>query len=233
MIKKMFAKLAVLTAMIGTVSGCATLNLLNNPSDTDKTTKTILTEDYVVAFGSPAKGSMLPEDNVVVVGEKHSYVLSDGGNQLVNLLNRLDPKNIHVDSDLNFFSEKNDGMFLGQINLSYAKPKDEVTYQDRQFFLQNNGTECTTKSDERINAQRFCFALKINGKVYPQVSNFQAVRTQYKPLSRPYQVAIYTIENKATTDNSKLCVGKLVLFPFALAFDVVTLPFQIFKLTDY
>lgn len=206
------------------LTGCATSNLLDSPATTTtKQSQNILLEDRVVAFGRPAAAGLA--NQVVIVGESNSYVLNDGGHQLVNLLSNLDAKNIHVDSNLDFYSA-NDGKFEGVMKLSYSKIKDEFKRDDIQFFLQNNAKECTNSSDERMGAQRFCFDLALKGAIYPRVSNYDLVRTQFSPLSRPYSVRLY---NTSTTQVQQGRSGaeKLVLLPFALAFDVVTLPVQI------
>jgi len=74
-----------------------------------------------------------------------------------------------------------------------------------------------------MQAQRFCFDLKLKGVVYPAANNL----TSLKPLSKAYQVTIYT--NKEESYKSKSSLNpfeKLVLLPFAVAIDVVSLPFQ-------
>lgn len=221
-------KLALCALMSATVlSGCATSSLLDDsPSTQTHNQKTTLIDDRVVAFGSPAANSGIAAGSVVIVGEKQSYVLTDGGAKLVNLLTTLEPKNITVDNAMEFYSA-NDGKFSGTMKLSYARLKDEVKRNDLQFFLQNGAKECTSDSDARMNAQRFCFDVPLKGAVYPQVSNFDLVRSQFRPLTRPYSVSIYTNTQSTTTTGGRSGAEKLVLLPFALAFDVVTLPIQV------
>lgn len=226
--KKSFA-IAAVSALA--LMGCATSSLLNDaPTAISKSTKMLLVEDRVVAFGRPATNAGLSSDHVVIVGEKHSYVLGSGGYEFANLLGRLDLNYISVDSNLDFYSEKNDGQFGGTLKLSYAKLKDDFSRSDLQFFLQNKGKECSSEGDVRMGAQRFCFVIPLNGKVYPQVSNYDLVRAKYTALSRPYHVSIHTTSTSQTASSSG--VEKLVFFPLALAFDVVTLPFQILGAID-
>ena len=212
-------------------SGCATTELLNSGSSSSHTTTSeqVLVEDQLVAFGRPATPlANMPSSSVVIVGEKYSYVLSQGGPEMVNLLTNLTPKNIRVDNDMRFYSPNNDGHFQGQMKLSYAKLKDEFQRSDYNFFLQNGGKECSSSSDERMNAQRFCFTVPIKGGVYPAVSNLSLIQSKYSALTKPYPVTIYTNgKTTTTTNNGASAAGKLVLLPFALAFDVVTFPFQL------
>ncbi|WP_434352951.1 hypothetical protein VH441_07065 [Psychrobacter sp. HD31] len=226
-------KIALTTALTSSllVTGCATSELLSSNSHVStNTVEQTLVEDQVVAFGKPTtKLPNMPANSVVIVGEKNSYVLSEGGLDLVNLLSTLDAKSISVDKALKFYSPKNDGYFSGTMKLSYAKLKDEFKRSDLQFFLQEDGKECSTASDKRIGAQRFCFSIPIKGGVFPQVSNLRLLQSKFQTLTKPYSVSIYTTSTsqKVVKKEGTNAAQKLVLLPFALAFDVITLPLQI------
>ncbi|MDE0492019.1 hypothetical protein NK638_10925 [Psychrobacter sp. A3] len=213
-------------------SGCATSTLLENDRHvSSQTSKKILSEDQIVAFGRPAQVlPKTPNATMVIVGEKNSYVLTQGGTEMISLLSTLTPKNIHVDNDMSFYVPDNAGVFQGEMKLSYAKLKDEFQRSDYQFFLQNNGRDCTTTSDQRIDAQRFCFSVPVKGAIYPQVSNLRLIQSNYRSLTKPYTVSFYTqTEHEQVTRRGPNSAQKLVLLPFALAFDVVTLPLQILE----
>ena len=220
---------ASLAALLAS-SGCATSSLLDSDNRVNTTTtKSVLSEDQIVAFGRPAQAlPKMPNATMVIVGEKNSYVLTQGGTEMVNLLTNLTPKNIQVDNEMNFYVPNNDGYFQGEMKLSYAKLRDEFKRSDYQFFLQNNGKECTSASDQRINAQRFCFSVPVKGAIYPQVSNLSLIQSNYRALSKPYTVSFYTQNHQQQVSRSGANTAqKLVLLPFALAFDVVTFPFQL------
>lgn len=222
---------ASLAALLAS-SGCATSSLLDSDNRVNTTTtKSVLSEDQIVAFGRPAQAlPKMPNATMVIVGEKNSYVLTQGGTEMVNLLTNLTPKNIQVDNEMNFYVPNNDGYFQGEMKLSYAKLKDEFKRSDYQFFLQNNGKECTSASDQRINAQRFCFSVPVKGAIYPQVSNLSLIQSNYRPLTKPYTVSFYTQSQQNQVSRSGANTAqKLVLLPFALAFDVVTFPFQLLE----
>ena len=216
-------------AILLLTSGCATTELMEAKSSQNSrnSAKQVLVEDQLVAFGRPAQAlPNMPASSVVIVGEKNSYVLSQGGPEMVNILTNLTPKNIQVDSDMNFYSPRNDGYFQGEMKMSYAKLKDEFKRSDFQFFLQNGGKECTDASDQRIGAQRFCFTVPIKGAVYPAVSNLSLIQSKYNALTKPYPVTIYTQSQSAARSGNN-AAEKLVLLPFALAFDVITFPIQL------
>lgn len=220
------AKITMICLLTGVaLTGCATKTLITKDSKTyTRTERVMLVEDNVVAFGRPAQASTnLPKDSIVIAGQKNSYILTQGGTQFVTLINKLDPKNIQITRELNFYSEKNDGNFSGTLPLSYIKLKEDLSKKDLEFFIENGAKECSSSSDERMQAQRFCFDIKLAGVVYPAANNLSSL----KALSKPYQVSIYT--HKQETYSSKSGMNpfeKLVLLPFAVAIDVVSLPFQ-------
>lgn len=218
-------KTIISLGMIGTIlTGCATKTLITKDTQTyTRTTKVTLVEDTVVAFGKPAQTTQLPQNSLVIAGQKNSYILTQGGAQFVNLISKLDPSNIQMTKELQFFSEKNDGHFSGILPLSYVKLQEDISKKDLAFFIENGAEECSTSSDRRMNAQRFCFNLKLAGVVYPVANNIASL----KALSKPYQVTIYTNNQESYKSSSKINpLEKLVLLPFAVAIDVISLPFQ-------
>lgn len=228
---KKFATQTVLAAMLGSVvlSGCATKTLMTKDSGGSyvKKTRQTLVEDSVLAFGKPAtRIANAPDDAVVIVGQKHSYVLTQGGSEFTSLLGYLDPDYVSLREPLDFYSANNDGKFTGTLALKYTRLKEDFSKKDAQFFLKHNVKECTTYNEKELQAQSFCFNISLEGAVYPVVSNQHSL----KSLSRLYPVTIYTTkEETAYRKGDSDPVEKLILFPFAVAFDVVTLPFQALK----
>lgn len=224
-LKQPILKTAITLGLAGSLlAGCATTALINKDNKVrTRSTNVMLVEDSVVAFGKPAQSIQgLPADSLVIAGQKNSYILTQGGARFVGLISNLDAKHIQVTKELGFYSAKNDGYFTGTLPLSYVKLKENISKADLEFFIQNGAEECSTSSDERMSAQRFCFNLKLAGVVYPAVSNLGSL----KPLSKPYQVSIYTTREESYTAKSGLNpFEKLVLLPFAAAFDVIAIPF--------
>lgn len=209
-----------------TLSGCATHALLSKDSGGMETKKVekVLVNDTVLAFGKPSlRLPNLPHDAVVIVGQKNSYVLTEGSGRFERLLTRLDARNIKLTKPLKFYSANNDGSFTGTLAFKYTKLKDDVKKDELNFFLQNGVEECTSHNEKQLNAQSFCFDIPLKGLSYPAVTN----QASLQALSKAYPVTIYTHEEQATYRKGESDpVQKLVLFPFAVAFDVATLPFQ-------
>lgn len=206
------------------LAGCATSTLINKgPHTSTRTVKTTLVEDSVIAFGKPAQAVQgIPQHSIVIAGQKNSYILTEGATQFVTLINKLEPDNIQITKSLSFYSANNDGRFSGKLPLSYVKLTEDISKKDLEFFIANGAEECSTSSDERMNAQRFCFNINLSGVVFPVANNLSSLTA----LSKPYQVTIYTEKKESYTTKSNLNpLEKLVLLPFAVAIDVVALPF--------
>ena len=229
---KIKSTLALSLSSVLVLSGCATATLLDKDDGvTTRNVQTVLVNDTVVAFGKPSQSiSGLPSDSIVIAGQQNSYVLTSGGARFAKVISGLDPKYIEIDKALAFYSANNDGKFSGTLPIRYVKLNEDVTKQDREFFIENGAEECTTSSDQRLKAQRFCFNISLAGVVYPSANNTGSL----KALSKPYRVSIFTNKNvKDYSEAGSKAANKLVLFPFAVAFDVVTLPFQaIYKIFD-
>ena len=206
------------------MAGCATTTLINKGHETSsRTTKVTLVEDSVIAFGKPAQSLQgIPQNSIVIAGQKNSYILTEGAAQFITLINKLEPDNIQITKSLSFYSANNDGRFSGRLPLSYVKLTEDISKKDLEFFIANGAEECSTSSDKRMSAQRFCFNINLSGVVFPAANNLSSL----KALSKPYQVTIYTEKKESYTTKSNLNpFEKLVLLPFAVAIDVVALPF--------
>lgn len=219
-------RIGLITTLASTLlASCATSTLVHKGNQTSsRTIKVTLVEDQVIAFGKPAQTLQgIPAHSLVIAGQKNSYILTEGGVQFATLINKLDPANIQITQSLSFFSEKNDGYFSGTLPLSYVKLKEDISKQDLTFFIANGAEECSSPSDKRMSAQRFCFNIKLVGVVFPAANNLGSL----KALSKPYHVTIYTEKQESYSVKSRLNpLEKLVLLPFAVAIDVVSLPFQ-------
>lgn len=217
---------ASVLALAVTLSGCATHELLSQggTKTTTETKKQVLVDDHVLAFAKPAYPlPNMPSNSLVIVGQKHSYVLTSGADEFLALIGKLDAKNITLTKGLDFYSA-NDGKFSGSLSFKYRKLAEDVSKAERNYFLQHGVRECTSYDDKNLQAQSFCFDIPLQGVIYPAVSNPASL----KHLSKPYPVTIYTeVEtSKVEYESGKSVFRKLVLLPFAVAFDAATLPFQ-------
>lgn len=223
--------MTLLVALLTT--GCATKSLLEKDgyktSTRERTIQVPLITDTVVAFAKPARTiNGLPQDSVVIAGQQNSYVLTQGGANFIHVISQLDPKHIKINQKLLFLSAKNDGHFAGNVELQYVKLKSELSNKELNFFIEQAARECSEYNDTKMDAQRFCFKFNLAGVVYPAANNLNTLQSNMTQLSKPYQVSIYTEKKEAyqTSSNGTNPLEKLVLLPFAVAIDVITLPFQ-------
>lgn len=208
------------------LTGCATHELMNKGGSSTYTEeqRQVLVEDSVLAFARPAMPlPNVPNNSIVIVGNKNSYVLTSGADEFVALIGKLDARYITLTKGLDFYSA-NDGHFSGNLSFKYRKLVDDVTKAEKDYFLQHNVKDCTSYDDKNLQAQSFCFDIPLQGVIYPAVTNPSSV----KKLSKPYPISIYTTTEvtKTRQESGKNVAQKLILLPFALAFDVATLPFQ-------
>lgn len=223
-------KLTLISLLIlpSLLTGCFTRELLSESSTVkvNYSKNVPLFDDEVIAFGKPTQNTQhINTNHLVIVGQKNSYVLTQGGDKFYQLLteNSLDAKHFQIIKELTFVSKNNDGTFNGTLPLSYVKLVEDIRKEDRAFFIQNGATECSSSSDLRLGSQRFCFNIPLAGMIYPTVNNLE----QLSRFKKPYTISIQTTQLISDQKNKDNPMRKLVLFPFAVAFDIMTLPIQI------
>ena len=225
------SQLAALVCSAWLLNACATHELFSKNHSRyytlTETKKQILMTDEVIAFGKSAQSVQgLSDDALVIAGKKNSYVLTQGGGQLLTLLSRLNPKYIKVENGLQLFSPTNNGEFSSTLRLEYRRLISDLSKNDMDFLLQNHAKSCQNFDDQLLTAKSFCFDISLAGRVYPAATNVGSL----KAFSKSYPIEIYTnVQQEVQVGHQasgKDAVKTLVLFPFAVAFDVITLPFQ-------
>jgi hypothetical protein len=206
--------------------GAVTSDVLNNGHQFNiKYVEDILVEDEVVAFGKSAQPvESLPKDSIVIAGKKYSYVLTEGGSEFFNLISSLNPKYIHIDRQLKFLSNRNDGHFFGTFNFSYQPPTGQLNEIEKVLFSKYGAKpcECNNNAHSSTVPSKHKFEIELSGVTYPVANNVSSL----KPLSKPYKVSIYRIKEEREKVKSSTA-EKIVLLPFAVAIDVITLPAKV------
>ena len=215
----------VLYVAIGiSATACNTADLLlDTPQTMTRLAPVTLIEDQVVAFGRAAQtNNEFSQNSLIIAGQKQSYVITEGSDLLQQVAERLNPQYIKQINDFRFLSKNNDGHFTGSFPIHYTVPKHAKAEPSVQFLLQHGGeilAETETETNYRLR-------LNISGKVYPPVQNLKSLRS----MSRQYKVVIYTeqIEEYKRREGYNLSNSQvLLLTPFTLIFDIVTLPFKL------
>lgn len=190
--------------------------------------RTILLEDNVVAFGKVSLGHQQTDlQNIVLAGQKQSYVLSQGGDDLVQLLSELDPKFIQLNHTLTFNANKGDGTFTGILILRYTPELGTLNYQQltllNRYALKSHSTKPNVDLVTTLKTQFFDLGLNLAGKIYPVAENL----ADLKALTRPYPIVIYRSTREEINRPSMKTSEKIVSLPIALFLDAIELPFDL------
>ena len=222
--------LSVLVLVGLLLSGCSTNRVIGEgtrdlftkyESGTESIT---LVEDEVIAFG---KSSTVlpsePKDSIVIAGKKYSYVISKGGSDFIQLISQLDPKYIHIERDLNFFTPNLDSnRFSGYLRFSYLTPNGKLSTQESFLFQQYGVKPCDFCSSK---TQNYVFDIELAGTIYPIAENLQSL----KSLSKPYQITIKSSHYKSgkvkLSTSEKL--ANIPLLPITLTLDALILPAKV------
>lgn len=226
----MIKKLLMTGVMAMSLTGCTTI-LLGAMEGQTVPVKQLLIEDRVVAFASPAENAKVA-GNVVIVGENYSYVLTDGGQKLTQLITTLSPSHFNVTNDLHF-DMVDKSKFKGTVWLAYKLSKTMPEKEQLDILIQNKAKPCPKEfaileQANVVQATRYCLSVYIEGDVHPKINNFDAISAQTNSLTRPYKVKLYetTSYRRSRADIAE----RIFLLPLTLAFDVVTLPIQVIGL---
>lgn len=208
------------------LSACNTADLVLDRKQTQtRFVDAILIEDQVIAFGRAAQNNNeFPQNSLIMAGQKQSYVITEGSELLQNVAEQLNPQYVTQSYQFRFLSKHNDGQFTGSFPIEYIVPKHAKAEPSVQFLLQQ-GAERTHDTETE---SRYLLHLKISGKVYPAVQNLKSLN----PLSRPYNVEIYTqrAEHYKGRQGYNFSTAEMILLtPFVLVFDIVTLPIKLFS----
>lgn len=207
------------------LSACNTADLVLDRKQTKtRFVDAILIEDQVIAFGRAAQSNNeFPQNSLIMAGQKQSYVITEGSELLQKMAERLNPQYVTQTYQFRFLSKDNDGHFTGSFPIEYVVPKHVKAEPNVQFLLQQGAEH---KHDTETES-RYLLHLNISGKVYPAVQNLKSL----KSLSRPYKVEIYTqkTEDYKSREGYNFSTGQMILLtPFVLVFDIVTLPVKLF-----
>lgn len=184
------------------LSGCATVATIGASKDSASTTYTEHDQIRYLAQTKDQKGLLL-------LGDKYSYTITDDAGTSVAGLNTiaqtLDPRYLHAKP----------------VQVSLSKSRSHrvafVFEYDKQGLAPSQSEtailarHCTQASVGRYNCQ-----LAFNARLHPK----QNPTPQMTPLKGNYPIHL-------SSKDGKMPVAYLALMPVALAFDVVTFPFQL------
>ena len=219
----------VAALLMTSLSGCATYMASQSTETTTKITKTLAYEDAILGMGQPTGENISAEARnfLALIGEKQTYLLTEGADEIKAIVKNLDGRLIGVNQDqpkINMLVQQDSSEIQsvrGDVTITYNKAADRLTEQERKTL-----TELKFILSE--DKQSYWRSLHIQGVVYPPVKNLAAIASQFKQ-TRPVQ--FYKTEYKQNHNPLRA-----ILLPLGVAFDVITapiqLPFWYFSLKD-
>ena len=210
----------VAALLMTSLSGCATYMASQSTETTTKITKTLAYEDAILGMGQPTGENISAEARnfLALIGEKQTYLLTEGADEIKAIVKNLDGRLIGVNQDqpkINMLVQQDSSEIQsvrGDVTITYNKAADRLTEQERKTLTELKFTLAEDK-------QSYWRSLHIQGVVYPPVKNFAAIASQFKQ-TRPVQ--FYKTEYKQNHNPLRV-----ILLPLGVAFDVVTAPIQI------
>ena len=210
----------VAALLMTSLSGCATYMASQSTETTTKITKTLAYEDAILGMGQPTGENISAEARnfLALIGEKQTYLLTEGADEIKAIVKNLDGRLIGVNQDqpkINMLVQQDSSEIQsvrGDVTITYNKATDRLTEQERKTL-----TELKFILSE--DKQSYWRSLHIQGVVYPPVKNLAAIASQFKQ-TRPVQ--FYKTEYKQNHNPLRA-----ILLPLGVAFDVITAPIQI------
>lgn len=197
--------------------GCFTLmTVADMPTRPDPPSQTPLKKDILFAIGQPDQAILSKIKNphaLVFLGTSNSYLLVEGGEDLMQISKALDGKHLVVDPEPRTLFLKDEKIW-GGLSLIYqpdkaAGPTDaEISALTHQGFQKISGSH-----------QLYGKVIQIKGMVYPpvkisdtQVNSFK-VRREISFYAPPKSIAVPVLT-------------RIALMPLAISADVATAPLQ-------
>jgi len=213
------------TVALTMLTSCATILVSSEPSSNTSTkikSSKVVAEDQLYAVGRIENETILKEypSSVAMVGRNAIYVLVKGGDRIAEISKILDgarlfsadDKGRKATTEIPFEIGVKNGKFSGGRRFFYDKPKSELTEDETAMIKKSPAYS--------IGEQGSTFTVDFAGFI-PQVP----VELKSEPLS-------FKIERKVVLRETELeqttlpNLEKYMLMPFAIAFDIVTLPLQ-------
>ena len=153
-----------------------------------------------------------------MIGEKQTYLLTEGADEIKAIVKHLDGRLIGVNQDqpkINMLVHQDSEAIQhvsGDVTITYNKAAARLTGQERKTL-----TDLKFKLAQ--DEQSYWRSLRIQAVVSPPAKNLTAIASQFKQ-TRPVQ--FYKTEYKQQYNPLRA-----VLLPLGVAFDVITAPIQI------
>lgn len=199
------------------LSGCATTLLSQAlPNETTKTETVTLAKDQIIAIGQAVQNQQA--QGIVFVGKDFSYLMTDGSAELSKLLHAIPAEQRSLTSPSPLVLTMDDpSHFQGVLRIRYNTRMVDLNDTQKDLlkslgFRQNFNT---------IYNQQTAPYPYINIFFKGQLYQAPEARKIQKTLAQPYPIILQQ-ENKITKKHPVKKATRMVLYPFAMTFDVIT-----------
>lgn len=209
----------LVAAFIGLIAvslGCATTVALSSSGNRSAYYYTPVLNDTIFALGKPdaaAAQQIGAPHSVVFLGKNNSYLLFEGGEELMQLANGLDGNLISLGNQSGKLFLK-DKKVWGTLTLNYGKGNAYVYSPGEIDALSKLGFKPVGKSG------LYGKSIAVKGMVYPAQALPEDKAQRFKVS---HQLSFYNPPESSPPPD----FGKLIKVPLAIVVDVVTLPLQL------
>ncbi|NUF30439.1 hypothetical protein HUN28_09585 [Acinetobacter oleivorans] len=212
---KLFS-ISILTICLG-LTGCAT-NMLSTalPNETTEIKTTTLKTDQIIALGQAVKNDQ--EQGFVFVGQDYNYLMTEGSSNLLNIIKSIPTEQRTIKTPSPLVLEMDDSIhFHGEITIRYNISTSKMDEKQKEL-LKTLGFKNQFMAMENQQQVFYPFTIiRFKGKIYQKAEN-QKIQQR---LSVPYPVALQQ-KDKITKKHPFKRVTRMVLYPLAMTFDVIT-----------
>ena len=212
---KLFSTLIVIVCF--NLRACATTLLSEAlPNETTRIEKIILAKDQIIALGQAVQNQQ--EQGIVFVGQDFSYLMTEGSAELSKLLHAIpaDQRSLTSPSPL-VLTMDDPNHFHGVLQIRYNTRMVDLNDSQKNLLKSLGFRQNFNIIQNQQTAPYPYINIFFKGQLYQS----QEAKKIQKTLVQPYPIILQQ-ENKITQKHPLKKATRMVLYPFAMTFDVIT-----------
>ena len=158
-LKRFWMMVAAVLWLTG-LSGCATMKMSEATETTTSMSKKLVYEDAILGMGQPTGENISEEARnfLALIGQKQTYLLTEGADEIKAIVKNLDGRLIGVNQDQEFIEmsvaqdSKDIQSIAGEVRITYNKPTDRLSVQERKVLEQ---LKFTTAQDGQVHQRNW------------------------------------------------------------------------------
>ncbi|MCR6568352.1 hypothetical protein ABUS21_04005 [Acinetobacter baumannii] len=204
------------------LTACASLSLESKYSTYEqKFESRVLQQDNIIGLGE-TKSQSEQSSQALLVGEKFNYLLTEGGTDLLKIMQKLPNKDRvllnKLPLELDIYDEN---VFYGHMHFYHPVPMSQLSNTKKQELLALGFLEESIQVKNQEKEIYLSRNIAIQGSIYEGTK-------QKNQLSLAGSIPIVLQEQRLTMqENKSNALKKKLLSPLALGLDIITLPIQL------